>query len=157
MNTDIKKEFLAKYIVPNFYKPEHFEKMEDWNQEKIEKFKNYMIKQICYHDAIREIVEEYIQHFEEEEEEESTNFCCRCENFVKEDVGIAQYCNKCSDAVIKELEQEEENFICGRINKYGEKCEEKCFNGYEYCGECQEIECGMYNEEEGGFCCGYEF
>jgi hypothetical protein len=39
------------------------------------------------------------------DEDKCNNFCCRCENFVKEDLD-AGYCKKCSIAVWKEIEEE---------------------------------------------------
>ena len=39
-------------------------------------------------------------------------------------------------------------FVCGRVDKYGDKCEEIALSNNEFCGRCMEIECGMYNEDE---------
>jgi hypothetical protein len=56
-------EFLKEYIVPNFYSQEHFDEMEDWSDEKVQKFKEFMGKAVCAHDPFREIISEYIEHF----------------------------------------------------------------------------------------------
>lgn len=50
-------------------------------------------------------------------------------------------CDRCKDD-LKEPE------ICGRRFKDGSICENKALSNCEYCGECMEIECGMYNEDE---------
>lgn len=76
LTPDTDSQFLYKYIVPNFYSQEHFEEMDDWSDKKVEKFKEFMAKMICAHDPFREIISEYIEHFNEknqdEEEEESS-------------------------------------------------------------------------------------
>jgi hypothetical protein len=46
-------------------------------------------------------------------DDKCNNFCCRCENFVKEKLD-AGYCKKCSIAVWKELEEEISYCDCGR-------------------------------------------
>lgn len=56
-------EFLKEYIVPNYYTKEHFDVMEDWSEEQVNKFKEFMGKAVCAHDPFKEIISEYIEHF----------------------------------------------------------------------------------------------
>ena len=70
-NRKLERDFLRKFIVPNYYLPEHFEMMKSWSTDKIYAFKEFMVKQICYDDSIiREYVEEVAYEFDNEYVEE---------------------------------------------------------------------------------------
>jgi hypothetical protein len=59
------EEMLRVFIVPNWYLPEHFEEMNGWSADKVNAFKNYVSKAICYHDHVKDIVRELIIGFED--------------------------------------------------------------------------------------------
>lgn len=63
-------KFLEKFIVPNFYRKEHFFAMKDWSDEKVANFKQYLEYRMCSDDSVVEIVNGLIVDFEEKEEEE---------------------------------------------------------------------------------------
>jgi hypothetical protein len=56
-------ENLKDYIVPNFYSQEHFEEMEDWSEERVQEFKDYLAKMVCAYDPFKEIISSYIETF----------------------------------------------------------------------------------------------
>ncbi len=45
--TRLENKMLKAFIIPNYYLPEHFDIMDDWNENKVEKFKEYMTNIIC--------------------------------------------------------------------------------------------------------------
>ena len=61
---DLDNKFLDMYIVPNYYVEGDFEQMEDWNEDKVNKFKKFMYKQMGMDDAIRDVVDMYIEMFD---------------------------------------------------------------------------------------------
>ena len=63
-------EMLSKFIIPNWYKPNHFEQMKGWDEEKVERFKDYLSKCVCSHDEIKEYVEEVLNNFIGDHEDE---------------------------------------------------------------------------------------
>ena len=65
--------FLESYFVPNFYIKEHFEEMKDWSDEKFDKFKEFMVMEVCCYDPFKELVGKYIDTFEEHEKIEEAN------------------------------------------------------------------------------------
>jgi hypothetical protein len=68
--SDTTSQFLKEYLVPNFYTKEDFDEMEDWSDERFEKFKQFMSKLLCAHDPFREIVIEYMEEFNAKSDEE---------------------------------------------------------------------------------------
>ncbi len=63
-------EMCRRYIVPNWYLPEHFDVMEGWSEERVENFKRYLTKVVCAHDSVKEFVEEVLYHFINDNPEE---------------------------------------------------------------------------------------
>jgi hypothetical protein len=63
-------DMLSKFIIPNWYKPAHFEKMEGWDEEKVEAFKDYLKRCVCVHDEIRDYIEEVLENFINEKDNE---------------------------------------------------------------------------------------
>lgn len=61
------KEFLSKFIVPNFYKPEDFG-IEEWSEDKMDRFKDYLTDVSELHYAIYSHMRVAINEFEEQEE-----------------------------------------------------------------------------------------
>lgn len=61
--SDATTQFLKEHIVPNYYTKEHFEQMEGWSDEKVEEFKEFIAKEVCMHDYFKEIIKNYIEHF----------------------------------------------------------------------------------------------
>lgn len=126
------QEFLAKFIVPQFYSQSHFYEMDHWDDEKVENFKNFLAKQICNDDPFREIMLDYINTFEEED----THKCANCNNFVIDEEDTICYecfgwkrCEKCGEDFIdpddecgrcepeEDIEEEEEDEICEDCNE----------------------------------------
>ena len=64
-------EMLRLFIIPNWYKPKDFEQMKGWDEEKVERFKNYLSKCVCSHDGIKEYVEEVLENFIQDNKESS--------------------------------------------------------------------------------------
>jgi RNA processing factor Prp31 len=62
-------EMCCKFIIPNWYKPSHFKQMEGWDEDKVEDFKDYLLKCVLAHDEIYEYVEEVLENFIRDEEE----------------------------------------------------------------------------------------
>jgi hypothetical protein len=67
-NNDFKEKFLNKYIVPNYYTPQHLG-IDNWSEEKIKNFKEYM-RSVVDDSSIREFVDACISEFEDEYVEE---------------------------------------------------------------------------------------
>jgi hypothetical protein len=56
-------KFLEMFIVPNFYTPEQLD-IQDWSEDKINMFKEYMTDRICWDDAVRQLIDGFISDFE---------------------------------------------------------------------------------------------
>ena len=67
-NNDFKEKFLNKYIVPNYYTPQHLG-IDNWSEEKMKNFKEYM-RSVVDDSSIREFVDSCINEFESEYVEE---------------------------------------------------------------------------------------
>ena len=67
LETDMRE----KFIIPNWYKPSHFKQMKDWDEQKIRRFKDYLSKDVCACDGVREYVEEVLEKFIHSDEEDS--------------------------------------------------------------------------------------
>ena len=50
-------------LVPNFYEKEHFDEMADWTDSKFQRFKDYVVKAVCFEDFVRTGVEECLDGF----------------------------------------------------------------------------------------------
>jgi predicted NAD-dependent protein-ADP-ribosyltransferase YbiA (DUF1768 family) len=70
--TRLENKMLKTFIIPNYYLPEHFDIMDNWNENKVEKFKEYMTNIICSggDDFLRNFIEETAQNFLEEYQED---------------------------------------------------------------------------------------
>ncbi len=60
-----------RYIIPNWYLPEHFDEMEGWNEARVNEFKEYLTKVICAYDSVKQFVQEVIHSFNEEYPQEN--------------------------------------------------------------------------------------
>ena len=106
--------FNDKFIVPNFYKKEHFYLMKNWSDEKLANFKDFMSDNSSADDCIVDFVNELIVDFEEKikDKEDQDDFTCRiCEN-----------CSKDFDLSDPHYYDEEQN-VC--------YCSEKCYKIFE--------------------------
>ena len=63
-------EMCRRYIIPNWYLPEHFDEMEGWNEARVNEFKEYLTKVICAYDSVKQFVQEVIYSFNQEYPEE---------------------------------------------------------------------------------------
>ena len=59
-------EMCRRYIVPNWYLPEHFDEMEGWSEARIDGFKEYLTKVVCAYDSVKQFVREVIHSFEQD-------------------------------------------------------------------------------------------
>lgn len=66
-NSKLIELMTERFIIPNWYEPHHFN-IENWSDDKVSRFKEYMVRMVCGYDPVREFVEECIEQFEEEEE-----------------------------------------------------------------------------------------
>ena len=98
-------EFLNKFIVPNFYRKDHFYAMNGWSDEKFQAFKKYMEYRISSDDSVAEIVNSLIEDFEEEIEDPNSKYA-----EDEEDDYQPNICDECNKEVCN-----------GMIGCYGEQ------------------------------------
>ena len=65
-------EMCRRYIIPNWYRPQHFDEMEGWSEARVNEFKEYLTKVVCAYDGVKQFVREVIHSFEEEYPEGET-------------------------------------------------------------------------------------
>jgi hypothetical protein len=131
-DSQIKRAFLERWIVPNFYSSSHFEEMNRWTDEKVEIFKRWLADKVCNDDPFREIMLDYIQDFEEQRVDECKLCHTNCDvddlcpHGVAHEQGFcACVCQECYDEMEEEEAEEEDT----------EKMSSNSYVNGEYCGE----------------------
>ena len=59
------KQMTEEFIIPNWYTPENFG-ITNWSEERTQQFKDWFASKVCSHDPFREIMQEYIENFEQD-------------------------------------------------------------------------------------------
>ena len=65
-------EMCRRYIIPNWYLPEHFDAMEGWSEERVDNFKRYLTNVVCAYDSVKDFVEDVSYSFIQESPEGET-------------------------------------------------------------------------------------
>ena len=59
------KQMTEEFIIPNWYTPQNFG-ITNWSEERTQQFKDWFASKVCSHDPFREIMQEYIENFEQD-------------------------------------------------------------------------------------------
>ena len=74
-DSQIRKAFLERYIVPSYYTASCFEGMIYWSDEKMENFKGWLAEKVSWDDPFNEIMIDFISSYEDWSQEEVCESC----------------------------------------------------------------------------------
>ena len=100
-NENILAAIRAGWIIPNYFEQEHFDEMEDWDQDRLNQFQSYLERVVCggddkrRDDFVRQGIQKALENFIEENEPQYQEPCWNCPdgNILHINMGIT--CIKC--------------------------------------------------------------
>ena len=109
----VKQRFLNKYLVPNFYSKEHFERTKEWSDDKWDDFKRFVdnsdsIYEIVKDDLLKQLMDDFIDEKKREEEEEEVLEDLTCDQLRNRLRAMNKPVSGCKARLIKRIRDHEQ-------------------------------------------------